>query len=358
MWESFPEADAVYNYNKQGTPLAVGAPVTRNYGWKENEVYGQDSWRATPNLTITAGLRWAYLQAPAEKTGTQVGACILNGSNCTPYALSTYYKQSALQAASGGAANAVGDFSFDLNGRYNHRADFWTPDKLDLGPRLAIAYAPTPDGGAWKRLLGQGKTSIRAGYSLVFDHFGAATVNTFNTNGSYGLSTDLSNPPGTANVGTAPRFTGITNVPTQLLPAAPPGGFPATPSSNQFAISWGLDSAIKTPYSHLIDFSIARELNKGSSLEVSYVGRLGPPAAGTGRRGHAHQPCGWAEAAIFKPRGQLALDSRAGVPVSSVQPIPYHRAGMGRAGWRGPGDGRGTGIGDTKRVSALRGEHL
>ncbi len=317
-----PEADAVYNYNKQGTPLAVGAPVTRNYGWKENEVYGQDTWRATPNLTITAGLRWAYLQAPSEKTGTQVGACILNGSNCTPYALSTYYKQSSLQAASGGAASAVGDFSFDLNGRYNHRADFWTPDKLDLGPRLAIAYAPTPQGGAWERLLGQGKTSIRAGYSLVFDHFGAATVNTFNTNGSYGLSTDLSNPPGTANVGTAPRFTGITNVPTQLLPAAPPGGFPATPSSNQFAISWGLDSAIKTPYSHLIDFSIGRELNKGSSLEVSYVGRL------------AHRLMAQEDVAMpinlaaggstyFQAARQLALESRAGAQVSSVQPIPY-----------------------------------
>ncbi len=317
-----PEADAVYNYNKQGTPLAVGAPVTRDYGWKENEVYGQDSWRATPNLTLTAGLRWAYLQSPAEKTGTQVGACTLTASGCTPFALSAYYKGSEQQAAKGGAANAVGDFSFDLNGRYNHRADFWTPDKVDLGPRLAIAYSPAPDSGAWKRLLGQGKTSIRAGYSLVFDHFGAATVNTFNENGSYGLSTDLSNPPGTADVGTAPRFTGITNVPTQLLPAAPPGGFPATPSANQFAISWGLDSAIKTPYSHLLDFSIARELNQGSSLEVSYVGRL------------AHRLLAQEDVAMpinlqlggssyFAAARALALDSRAGVPVSSVQPIPF-----------------------------------
>ena len=317
-----PEADAIYNYNKAGTPLAVGAPVTRDYGWKENEVYGQDSWRATPSLTLTAGLRWAYLQAPAEKTGTQVGACTLTASGCTPFALSAYYKGSEQQAAKGGAANAVGDFSFDLNGRYNHRADFWTPDKLDLGPRLAIAYSPTPDSGAWKRLLGQGKTSIRAGYSLVFDHFGAATVNTFNENGSYGLSTDLSNPPGTADVGTAPRFTGITNVPTQLLPAAPPGEFPATPSSDQFAISWGMDSAIKTPYSHLLDFSIARELNQGSSLEVSYVGRL------------AHRLLAQEDVAMpinlqlggssyFAAARALALDSRAGVPVSSVQPIPF-----------------------------------
>lgn len=317
-----PEADAIYNYNKQGTPLALGTPVGRDYGWKENELYAQDSWRATPNLTITYGLRYAYLQAPAEKTGTQVGACTMSGAKCVPYALSTYYKQSAYQASIGGAANNVGEIAFDLNGRYNHRSDFWTPDKGDIGPRLALAYSPTPESGAWNKLLGNGKTSIRAGYSLVFDHFGAATVNTFNTNGSYGLSTDLSNPPGTADVGTAPRFTSITSVPTQLLPAAPQGGFPAIPSSNQFAISWGLDSAIKTPYSHLIDFSIARELNQGSSLEVSYVGRL------------AHRLMAQEDVAMpinlssggstyFAAARQLALMSRAGTPVSAVQPIPY-----------------------------------
>jgi hypothetical protein len=320
-----PEADAIYNYNKQGVPLALGTPVTRDYGWKESEFYAQDSWRATPNLTITYGLRYSYLQAPAEKTGTQVGPCRFSGSACVPYSLTNYYKQSDYQAKIGGAANAVGEIAFDLNGRYNHRADFWTPDKADIGPRLALAWSPTPSSGAWKSLVGNGKSSIRAGYSLVFDHFGAPTVNTFNTNGSYGLSTDLSNPPGTANVATAPRFTNITAVPTQLLPAAPAGGFPAVPSATQFAISWGMDSAIKTPYSHLIDFSVSRELNNGSSLEVSYVGRL------------AHRLLAQEDVAMpinlsaagttyFAAARQLALQSRTGAPVSSVQPIPYFQS--------------------------------
>ena len=317
-----PEADAIYNYNKQGTPLPLGTPVKRDYGWKEGEFYAQDSWRALPNLTITYGIRYSYLQPPAEKTGTQVGTCRMSGTTCVPYALTRYYQESARQAANGGAANAVGEVAFDLNGRYNHRADFWTPDKADIGPRLAFAYSPTPQSGAWNELLGNGKSSIRAGYSMIFDHFGAATVNTFNTNGSYGLSTNLSNPPGTANVGTAPRFTSITSVPTNLLPAAPQGGFPAIPSSNQFAISWGLDSAIKTPYSHLIDFSIARELNSGSSLEVSYVGRL------------AHRLLAQEDVAMpinlsaagstyFAAARQLAILSRAGTAVGAVTPIPY-----------------------------------
>jgi hypothetical protein len=316
------EGDAIYNYDKQGNALALGAPVKRDYGWKESEFYLQDSWQAVKNLTLTYGLRYAYLQAPSEKTGTQVGACTLSGSACTPRSLTSYYEASAQQGASGGAASNVGELAFNLNGRYNHQPDFWKPDTLDLGPRFAVAYSPTPSSGILQTLFGSGKSSIRAGYSLVFDHFGAATVNTFDTNGSYGLSSDLSNPPGSEYIGTAPRFTSLTMIPAGLLPPAPQGGFPAVPSPNQFAISWGLDSAIKTPYSHLIDFSVARELKSGSSLEVSYVGRL------------AHRLLAQEDVAMplnlsaagstyFAAARQLALLSRAGTPSSSVAEMPY-----------------------------------
>jgi Carboxypeptidase regulatory-like domain len=316
------EGDAIYNYDKQGNPLAVGAPVARDYGWKESEFYAQDSWKTTRNLTLTYGVRYSYLQPPAEKTGTQVSPCMFAGTACKPYSLSSYYQGSAQQAAIDGAANNVGELAFGLSGRYNGQPDFWKADKNDIGPRVAFAYSPTPDGGFLGSLFGNGKSSIRGGYSLVFDHFGAATVNTFDTNGSYGLSSDLSNPPGSVYIGTAPRYTGITNIPASLLPSAPAGGFPAVPSSNQFAISWGLDSAIKTPYSHLIDFSIARELNRGSSIEVSYDGRF------------AHRLLAQEDVAMpinlmaggtsyFAAARALATLSRAQTPVTAVAPIPY-----------------------------------
>jgi hypothetical protein len=60
----------------------------------------------------------------------------------------------------------------------------------------------------------------------------------------------------------------------------PPGGFPVTPPSGVltpggFAIYWGMDDRLKTPYSHVLDFSVTRDLGRNFSLEVSYVGRLG-----------------------------------------------------------------------------------
>ena len=348
------EGDAVYNYQKTGATLPVGAPLKRDYRWNEYEIYAQDTWKALSNLTLTYGVRYSYLQAPAETSGTQVGSCQFSGSVCQPYSLTQYINGSAAQAAAGGAANNVGEVAFNLNGRYNHAPDFWNPDKADIGPRLAVAYSPTPSDGFWKKLFGDQKSSIRAGYSLVFDHFGAATVNTFDTTGSYGLSSHLSNPPGSVPIEDAPRFTTISGVPQSLLPSAPPGGFPAIPASSgngSFAISWGLDSAIKTPYSHLVDFSIARELRNGASIEVSYVGR------------YAHRQLAQEDTAMpinltaagtayFGPASQLAKMARANVPVSAVGQVPYWEQVFGALDGQDIGLGYGP-LSATQNVYAL-----
>ena len=348
------EGDAVYNYTRTGSTLAVGAPLKRDYRWNEYEIYAQDTWNVTHNLTLTYGVRYAYLQAPTETSGTQVGTCQFSGAVCQPYSLTQYVNNSAEQAETGGAANDIGEIAFNLNGSKNHASGFWNPDKNDIGPRLAVAFSPSPASGIGQKLFGNQKTSIRAGYSLVFDHFGAATVNTFDTTGSYGLSSHLSNAPGSVPIEDAPRFTTISGVPQSLLPTAPAGVFPAIPAASgngSFAISWGLDSAIKTPYSHLLDFSIARELRNGSSLEISYVGRL------------AHRQLAQEDVAMpinlqtggssyFAQASQLAKMARANIPVSSVQPVGYWEQVF--AGLEGQDVGLGYGpLSATQNVYAL-----
>ena len=62
------------NYNPDGSLQDVGSPVEREYGSDEYEFYLQDSWRLTPKLTVTAGLRYSLFSPPYETQGRQVAA--------------------------------------------------------------------------------------------------------------------------------------------------------------------------------------------------------------------------------------------------------------------------------------------
>jgi hypothetical protein len=135
---------------------------------------------------------------------------------------------------------------------------------------LAVAYSP------------DAKTSIRAGAGIYYDHYGESLVNIFDQQGSFGISSSVTNPAGVYGIegnsrhSPSPRFLG-----RNVLPDIDNGGSPATQTypftapQDNFAITWGLDSKIKTPYSESFDFSVQRELPGGFTIEGAYVGRLG-----------------------------------------------------------------------------------
>ncbi|MBS1800505.1 MAG: TonB-dependent receptor [Acidobacteria bacterium] len=356
--------NVTYNTTKDGSTLPVGAPVARDYRWNEYEFFAQDSWKVLSNLTLTYGLRYSYLQAPAETTGTQVGICQVVGSTCGSgnFSLTQFVNQSAQLAGSGKAASGAGELGFPLNGRYNGKPDYWTPEKTNISPRFALAFSPNPDSGFLNKLLGNGKSSIRAGYSLVFDHFGAAIVDNFVNEGSFGLATTLQTSAGALKIGNAPRFTGVNNVPQSLLPPPPKIGFPGIPVQSgptSGAIYWSQDSAIKTPYSHVVDFSVSREIRNGSSLELIYVGRF------------AHRLLEQQDVAMptnlsvggtsyFAAAAQMSKMARAnggnGVDVSTVQPIGYWEQLFGALG--GQDIGFGPGFTATQNIYQLYQQNL
>jgi len=347
--------NVTYNTTKDGSTLPVGAPVARDYRWNEYEFYAQDSWRAFSNLTLTYGLRYAYLQVPAETTGTQVGICQLAGNGCAPgaFSLSKFVNQSSQLAVSGQAASGAGELGFPLNGRYNGKPDYWTPEKGNFSPRFAVAYSPNPTSGVWKKLLGYGQSSIRAGYSLIFDHFGAAVVDNFDTEGSFGLATTLQTSAGALKIGDAPRFTGVNDVPQSLLPPPPAIGFPGIPSVPG-AIYWSQDSAIKTPYSHVVDLSVSRAIRNGSSLEVTYVGRFGRRLL---EQEDVAMPTNLVAAGTtyFAAAAQMSKMARAnggnGVDVTTIQPIAYWQQLFGAIG--GQDIGFGPGLSATQNIYEL-----
>ena len=257
-----------YNITKQGSAQPVGTPALRHFLAHEFETYVQDSWRVTPQFTLTYGVRYTLLQPPYETTGTQVAPSI---------SLDGFLKTRGVDMLAGQTYNPL--VTFDLSGQANGRQPYWAWDYGNVAPRLAFAWSPKPEGGFWKRIFGDwGKSSVRGGYGIYYDHFGQGIVDSFDRRGSFGLTTSIQNPIGQFSVDTAPRFTSLYNIPSKLIAQPPTGSFPKTPPVGLplgATIYWGLDDKMKTPYSHVFDFSVSREFPHNFVLDVAYIGRLG-----------------------------------------------------------------------------------
>ncbi len=279
---SVTEVDATYNYDKKGNLLPQGAPIPRHFGVDEYEFYFQDAFRFRPNLTVTYGLRYEIFSPPWETTGLQVAP---------KFDVGQWFQQRGINGARGIPSSADPTFLFNLAGPVNGGRGMYDWDYHNFAPRLAFAYSPRPSSNFLKHLFGEGdKTSIRAGFGIVYDRIGTGLLNTFDQNGAFGLATTLTNPAAIQTLDCAPRLMSLNAIPSEgcksagvpganiFLPA-PNGGFPQTPpstlDSGGFSISWGMDNSIKTPYSYMLDFSISRELPKNFTLEAAYVGHLG-----------------------------------------------------------------------------------
>jgi hypothetical protein len=275
-----PEVTADYQETKNFTLLPEGAMVPRHFRAHEAEWYAQDAWRVKPNLTLTFGLRYSLLQPPYETTGTQVAP--------VP-GISQWFRDRYTGMAKGESVQPL--LSFALSGQANGKAPIWNWDYKNFAPRFAFAWSPSFSTSSWLGRIfgGAGKSSLRGGYGIYFDHFGEGVINTFDRMGSFGLTTIIGDPAGLVTPDQSPRFDSLYDIPStyygcgtppcQLRPPAPTGGFPYTPPSTPGAggesISWGLDNGLRTPYSHVIDLSFTRELGRGFVLETSYVGRFG-----------------------------------------------------------------------------------
>ena len=260
------ETTAFYNYNRDGSVLPMGAPVSRRFATDEYEFYLQDSWKIGNTLTFTAGLRYSLFSPPYETSGLQVSPDI---------ALGDWLEIRRQLMESGRSSSEAPLVNFDLAGPENDRPGYYEWDYDNVAPRFAVAWTPQAEHGVLGWLTGNGKMAIRGGYSIVYDRIGTALASNFDQEGSFGLSTNLSSPFGGHNEDDpSVRFQGLDWIPS-TLPAAPPGGFPQTPPSFAGVITSALDGTIVTPYSHSFNVVVGRELGHGFSMEAAYVGRRG-----------------------------------------------------------------------------------
>ena len=335
------QVTANYNFDRTGSTLPAGEAVSRRFAVNEFEWYAQDQWRMFPTLTVNYGVRYYYATPPWETNGNQV----------VPNPRISDWIRCREDAMNNGLASSLscGHIEMVLGGKANNGRPYYDEDFNNFSPRVGLAWAPNNLG--W--FSGQGKLTIRAGYSLVYDRIGNALAVNFDQVGSFGMATSLSNALGSCSIGGAsgrpvcPRFTGYLDTAAAFagagmglgLQPSPGGSFPAVQPLDLSGVSSTIDDRLRTPYSHAANLSVARELPWNMVFEGAWVMRRGvklPIARDFAMQADLRDP---ASGMTFFEAQRLFVGAAAnGVTLANIGTVPYWEnlfPAWGPAGWNG-----------------------
>jgi len=323
----FSQYSALFTFDHDGTPLPAGTPAIRDWRTREYDVYGQDVWKIRSNLTLTYGLRYTYSEPVWEANGFETG---------TNIPLSDFFQKRLAGAAAGKPFNDP--ISIELTGKANGKRPLYDPDKNNFQPRVAIAWSPAFKSGLLGKFFGtHGQSVLRGGFGITNDYYGQQLAVSFDLNNALGFSSSQNINANTFSIPDiyggggprplAPLFTAFGQNVRSLPNITTPGTltFPQTAGfTTARPIQSSLDQRLIAPINYSWNATFERELPHGLVLQASYIGRaarhliasrdvmalnnLVDPKSGMD----------WYTAA-----GILEQARVAGVPVASIQTIPY-----------------------------------
>jgi Carboxypeptidase regulatory-like domain/TonB-dependent Receptor Plug Domain len=204
--------------------------------WRDFEVYGNDTWKARPGLTLTLGLRWSRY-SPAFSNDNRI-------SNYVPSLFNGTDPLSGLVRA-------------DQADAANLPRSLVNPYNKGFQPRIGVAWD----------VFGDGKTAVRLGFGRFI---GRANV-------IEDVLRMATNPPWSTTVDTGWRGeTSLADCPTcRSLDTINPGlkgAVAGVGSSTAFA---AVNTEFRPPESWQWNLTISREVIKDTVVEASYIGNHG-----------------------------------------------------------------------------------
>jgi Carboxypeptidase regulatory-like domain/TonB dependent receptor len=273
----FSQYSALFTFDRDGTLLPSGTPAQREFRTEEYDLYFQDAWKITPNLTVTYGLRYGISTPVYEKNGFEVK---------TTVPLSDFFEARRESAARGIPLNDP--LTLELSGKANNASPLYNYDKNNFQPRIGVAWSPSFKDGFLGKVFGRNNQSVfRGGFAITNDYYGQQLAVTFDLGNTLGFSSSQDIAANTFNLSSRlpPLFTGFGQDVRSLPRITDPGNisFPRTqpfdPNPALFAqdrrIETSMDSRLVAPINYSWNVTYERQLPKGLVFQTSYIGRLG-----------------------------------------------------------------------------------
>jgi hypothetical protein len=235
-----------FNVKTQKSGFVPIVAENRNYRQNDLSFYVGDNWRITRKLTLTYGTRYEYFSPVDEKSGLILLPQVPAGSTI---------QQTLL-------GNATVNFAGGPSSRGLYNKHF-----NQFAPNIGLAWDP----------FGNGKTAVRAGFSMnyVNDEFFTAAANA--AAGNPGLGATATNAGANGQGLFGPTVSKPVTVPTPPF-QVPIDFLTEVVNTGDFVggvAGYGIDPKIKTPYVQQWNLSVQRDIGWNTSLSVSYVGNHG-----------------------------------------------------------------------------------
>jgi hypothetical protein len=253
-------------------PLPIGTGLINDVVLRHWEFYFSDVWKMKSSFTLAYGLQYQWHTPPVDVLGRQTVLVYKDSKELIDPLDYLSRKKAAAEAgeifnpdiAYTTLKDAGRDGGFDIN-------------RQSFGPRISVAWQPSFNEGLRGGLFGNRKTVLRGGYSLLYDR-----LNTVSSVILPMLGVGFAQTPSLVPtvVGGQPWRAGIDGpipLPPHLPVTSPIAPAKAVGVTSAFgeATSVTIDPKIGDPYSHMLNFTIQRELPSNMVIEVGYVGRFG-----------------------------------------------------------------------------------
>ena len=228
-------------------------PEHSNFSFTTVGLYFQDSYRATPHLTMNYGLRWQ-----------------LDGSIHGTIPIYSLPSEGSFWGPSKGNFQP-GVLGGNMDPTFIQNSNPYKADLVNPAPNLGFSWNPKFENGILGKVFGGDKTVIRSSFGMTFYNEGMNAVTNY-----------LASGPGASQSINATAF--VDYVPGSLFLSGPAPTFTTEPATfafpiplSKFVLKGGqninaFNPDLRSPYTTNWMFGIQRELARGVVLDVRYIG--------------------------------------------------------------------------------------